>query len=570
MSQDPPVPGYPSQYPQPGQQPGYPPQGQPGQQPGYPPQGQPGQQPGYPPQGQPAQQPGYPPQGQPAQQPGYGYPPTAPQPMGQPEVLGSYGSVPPPPQPQGGRTKMIVVGASAAAAVLVIGGGVFAYNVLSGNATDQPEKHVPASTAMLATLDLDPSLSQKADAVRFASKFPGSSFKESEDPRKSIWEEITKDSKNAPAWSEVEPWMGNRGALAVLPSPKEASKATAVFVLAVTDEGKASTTLKRLEDVGVAVGDGWAYLAEEEADATAALEATRKGTLSDDAIFAQDVKKLGEDGIADVWFDGKKLSAFKDMLKDDEDLSKLVSGSSAIDISGHGAMALRFSGTSLEMSGTFTGFKNALPASGTSGVEDLPADTLGAIGVSGLGDQLVKSWPDITKALGSEASESMSQIEQQTGIKLPEDLKTLLGTSIAVAVGPEASGGTPAVALRVRTKDSSRGVLDKVTKLLDDAGATYSRKDFSDGYVLSTSQEQAAAAAKGKGLAGSARFTEAVPDFKGAGIVAYADVTALMKTYGSSMPADDRKNIEPLDAFGMSVRNSGDDSFTMTLRVTTR
>lgn len=571
MSQEPPNPGYPQQYPpQPGQQPAYPPQPgqqyppQPGQQPYSP---QPGQQPTYPPQpGQqyPPQQPGF---AQAAPPPGFGYPSS---PSGQPEMLGAYGTIAPPSPPGRKRSGLVIGGVAVAVVATVVAGGAFALNAMKGGGADQPEKHLPANTAAVATLDLDPSVSQKVDAVRFASKFPRSSFKESEDPRKSIWEDLVKDKEGAPTWAEVEPWMGNRAALAVLPSKANPAEAISVVVIAVSDEKKAAASLTRIKGVGSTVGDGWAYLSENNAEAAAALAAARKDTLADDTTFATDVKALGEDGIADVWFDGGKLTAFKGMLKKDERLSKLASGSSSVDVTGHGALALRFTGTSLEVSGTFAGVKIPIPTSATSGVEALPADTLAAIGVSGLGDLLAKSWPDLTKAMGDEASNSLTQLEEQTGLKMPGDLKTLLGTSTALAVGPAASGQTPAIALRVQTATDARKALDKVATLLDGSGMKYARKDFSGGYVLATTAEQAAAAAKGKGLESSERFTRAVPDHKGSGFVAYADITGLLKAYGSQMTAEDRKEAEMLDAFGMSLRQTGGDSYSLRLRLTTR
>ena len=65
--------------------------------------------------------------------------------------------------------------ASALAVVLVAGGGFAAWRFLS-DAGPQAAEVLPASTFGLATLDLDPSGSQKVEAIKTLRKFP--SFRE--------------------------------------------------------------------------------------------------------------------------------------------------------------------------------------------------------------------------------------------------------------------------------------------------------------------------------------------------------------------------------------------------------
>ena len=530
-------------------------------QPPWPP-GQ-GQQPQPPQYGQPQYGQPQPPQyGQP--QYGQPQPPQYGQPQyGQPQSP-QYGQPQPYPSPK--RRRPGLVFAAVAATVVVIGGGLTAGYQLLGGSGDRPERHLPATTIAIATIDLDPGLGQKVDAVRFLSKFPNSSFSESEDPRKSVWTSITKDQGEVPTWTEVEAWLGNQAVAAVVPSAADPAKPAAVVVVAVSDEAAARTSLAKVKDLGVAVGDGWAYLSENAAQSDAVLAGARAKPLSDDATFNDDLDAIGERGITTAWLDGGKVSPFLDKLP-----TSTFNGAdpALFKTTAHGALTLRFSGASVELTGKFSDLKSPKMPSTTPGVERLPAGTLAAFGTVGLGDQITSTWNRLRSMTEEMGGSKLNDLETQTGLRFPGDLAVLLGDSTTMSVGAPASDEDVAVALRVRTKGNYRSILSKIMNGESGQDLPFVRKDLADGYILASSQQQADAVASGSGLNQSKRFTNAVPDADGATSIAYADIAGLVKAYGSKMSADNRKNLEPFDAVGLSVK-AEDTHVTFRLRLTTR
>src|SRR4051794_30814251 len=91
-----------------------------------------------------------------------------------------------------GRLAAIGIGVVAVAGIGV--GAAFAAGAFGGSSA-QPETMVPATAVGYLSVDLDPSLGQKVDALRFLRKFPAAkaSLGSTDDLRKWVFEQATQD-----------------------------------------------------------------------------------------------------------------------------------------------------------------------------------------------------------------------------------------------------------------------------------------------------------------------------------------------------------------------------------------
>ncbi len=111
----------------------------------------------------------------------------------------------------------------------------------------------------------------------------------------------------------MQPWLGARMAVAVVPAEEAEAGVVPVAALAVTDDERMTEALTRAQqgaDFGFALRDDYVLITDtqERAESIAAAEET----LADDADFAGDRDALGGDQIALAWAD---LSAAQGVLE---------------------------------------------------------------------------------------------------------------------------------------------------------------------------------------------------------------------------------------------------------------
>ena len=480
-----------------------------------------------------------------------------------------------------------MIGGVAVVVALIMGGVAVGAAMLSGGGT-QPEEAMPKGAIAFAKVDLDPGAGQKIDAIRFLRKFPAlkKHVTEDADLRKVLFEQVAQDAgwKDIDFAEDVEPWLGKRIAVAAYaPSqaqPDGAPMPDVLVALQVEDEGKAEEGLRRLVDTadsgskpGFVVEDGYALLAQDVATAKRLAAKVSDGSLAEQKNFATDVGEA-EDGVAMAWLDNGRLS---------EELGRLspsmlgITGAGA-GTSGRSTYVLRFDGPDvLELTGTVTDsdvLEDATPA--VKGVETLPADSVVAFGLSN-GDELLTRAFEAFRAQakkdgtqggqGLDIEDGIAQAESMLGIKLPDDLATLLGSNLVAALDASGlDGGEYQIGALVKTDgEAAMSILDKL-----EAAATQNatilppltRRTTDDGYVLATSEEQATRlmAADGK-LGDDEAFQDAVPDLDGAGLVVWVN----LKTLFAQLPFDDQggENIQPLAGVGVTsvIEGGGDLSF---------
>jgi hypothetical protein len=492
------------------------------------------------------------------------------------EVLSADGS-PATPQPAGrGRRRGVLVGAGVLVVALVGGGAALAASKLSGGGT-QPDEVVPASAVAFVSVDLDPSAGQKIDALRFARKFPSarSSLAGTDDLRKALFTSLTKDGSLHGSYAQdVEPWLGQRAGLAVLPPAKDGDDPGGVVVLAVTDKAKAEAGIAKVtgSQAHCTFTDDFAVCSDDAAVAAAAVSGAKDHPLSDASTYSDDVDSLGGRGIAQAWVD---LARLKDVIPDDGGsgpAASLTSGLGSADVKGRAAVSLRFDGAALELVGSLHGAQQAHPK-GAADVGSLPADTIAAVGLTGADQAVGNAWKAVRQlADGMNASDQLDQevqaFHEQFGISVPQDVQKALGQRVSIAFGG-VDGGTPKVAAKV---SGDRPTLERIlTAVQQGVGQSVASVPSGDDTVLATDESYAHAVASGSGLGSSTAFTDAAPDAKDAQVVAFVNLARLYQQLGDTMDlsADDRKNVAPLSAVGITAKQSGDGS-TFRVRLTTR
>ena len=74
---------------------------------------------------------------------------------------------------------------------------------------------------------------------------------------------------------------------------------------------------------------------------------------------------------------------------------------------------------------------------GAEAVSTLPADTAAAIGVSFEDGWLTDLVDQFAKTSGESADDLLAEVGEQLGLDLPDDVETLVGDSLAIAVGSD-------------------------------------------------------------------------------------------------------------------------------------
>lgn len=476
-----------------------------------------------------------------------------------------------------GRRRGLVIGAGVLAAGLVGGGASYAVAALGGGGA-QPEVSVPSSAIALVRVDLDPSSGQKVNALRFARKFPDvrSQLGAGEDPRKALFDALRSGKELTGSWkADVEPWLGQRAALAIVPGATAAAEPVPVVVLAVTNAGKAQTGLRKVTRAACTVTGGFAVCASNGAVATKAAADARRSSLAKDRVFTKDVAALGGDGVALGWVDlGRAKSALPALQ------SALAGTTMAHGALGAGALkgryvaALRFDGPNLELVGRVEG-ATAPARGGPSGVGALPAGTLAAFGTGGADTVVTTAWKQAramaqTSGGIKDFDQQVTAVRKQYGIKLPQDISAAVGERAVLAFGG-VTKGNPDVALRLSGSPASVAKLVRVANQNASGQFTLRQARAGKDTVVGLTQAYANTVATRSGLGASSVFKTAVPDAKGAQQVLFVDIAGTLRATGSmlGLTAKDKRDLAPLSALGMTSGRDGSAS-TFRIRLTTR
>jgi hypothetical protein len=505
-----------------------------------------------------------------------------------------------------GRTGVLAAVSVAVVAVLGVGGWGVAQLMAGGSS---PASALPATAVGYLSIDLDPSASQKIEAIKILKKFPALDKQldlgSRDDLRRWVFEQIQKDSgcTDVDYAKDIEPWIGERIAVAAVPEGK-----SAVPVLAVQagDQDAARTAVRKLAACGdgadrsgtAFVGD-YLLVSDTQQHADAAAKSAEQAPLADDATFQTWMKRVGDPGVitayasADAPAQMAKLQHESPMMLQEApafgsapDVKRL--SSLYKDFQGMAAV-VRFHDGALETELVTKGLPAGMGAQGRTGpaVGTLPATTAAAFSV-GFQDGWLHDYLDsMNQALGD--GESLDQLfrqgEAMTGLKLPQDIETLLGQGISVSVDSSLDlkvlAGSPdpsTVPVGLRIKGDPAKITAVIDKLKAMAGPSAEVVHVAKGdgmVVLGTDRSYVDELLTDGGLGSTASFDEVVPEADRAGAVLYVDFDAghgWAEKLGDLASDDDpqvRENIAPLEALGISSWQDGDAVQHGLVRLTT-
>ena len=493
----------------------------------------------------------------------------------------------------GGAVALLAVGAGAWAAVSFFSQG------------SQPAEALPSTTVAYASIDLDPSGSQKIDAFRTLNKFPefkdGVGVNSVDELRRELGRRLISDSgcDGLDYGRDVDPWLGNRMAGAVVPL---GDGPHLVVVVQVTDEDQARSGIAKIDDCtdtgddGVVVKDGWAILAESQKVADGVVAATGDGTLADDATYRKWTEAVGDAGVINAYaspeagrvlseeiggFFGGDLSAVESSSSEvTTELSAYhASGADDADdpftqaLSGFegGAATLRFTGDGVELAAAGDGSSRQLAdLTGTTGgelVRRLPDDTAAAAGISLPEGWLSRQVDGLSLLFGGGLSgdELYRQMSQETGLDAPDDIETLLGSGFALSVGDdidladlEYTDDGVGVPIAATVKGDPKAIGPILDKLRARAGDLPILESDSSGdlAVIGPTADYRRHVLDGGSLGDDDAFSSVVPDAEHASMVLFVDVDAFEPALKKLVSGDDSGDIEnliPLRAVGLST-----------------
>jgi hypothetical protein len=503
-------------------------------------------------------------------------------------------------QHQRNRSHWMVASVVAALLIVVAGGAsVFAWQTLGGGG-DQPERFVPNNALGFIKLDLDPPAGQKVAAYEYLNRFPklkGYASGE-QDARQSLWNVLKKDQDvaklNLDYKRDVEPWLGQRLGLAVLPPEAGKDEPEPLVTLQVTDEEKARTGIRKLLDAqsatdpkpGLAIRDGYAIIAADQAKADRFSQATVNANLETRKEFSEDLKGMGE-GVLFSWADlSGVVQAVRDVMgRDSSQASSLKAFNDGVAQTLRGpsryASMLNFQSDLLEMRGRVIGLKAETIDAAVSPISKLPENTHLAASTNGAGPQVDQVWGAFTEAYNSQLKpgqptldEFLGGVRAQYGINLPEDLKTLLGRSLVVAADLTnvTQGQQPKVGFRSLTDPAKAGtVMSGVQRFVREASKNQVPLVYQttgDGVAVATDQAYLAQLVMDGTLGNNPAFRKVAPDVNETDGTLWVNVSGLVGGIGEEIPQPEvRDNLAHLDAVGMTATVTATDVYDFKMRV---
>lgn len=307
-------------------------------------------------------------------------------------------------------------------------------------------------------------------------------------------------------------------------------------------------------------------IAEDQAKVDSAVAVSKDNPLESNEKFSDDLSDLGEQGFASFWADTRAAAELAGDKLTDQQRAALPVGSAAA--------VLRFDSQYVELKAVMHGGGQTLTPTTTGAgdvVATLPDSTAAALAISD-GESLVGTiWDQLQKSLagsGIKLGEVTKDFSEEYGIALPDDLKPLLGKSLALAVDKEDGGDLPKIAARIETDPAkAEAVVDKVTALVaSQTGADVPIEKAKDGdtLVLATDKGYADKVLKGGNLGQTDNFRQAVPDTKGALMLGYVDFEA---TRSLSPDFSSNKDLAVLRSAGYVARVTSDAEADLTLRL---
>ena len=433
----------------------------------------------------------------------------------------------------------------------------------AGGGVPESASLAPADALAYATVTTDESSGQWSQAADLLDRFPGAD----EDLQKQI---ATALEAEGVTWKDdVAPALGPEVVLVVTSDRK-----TIVLTQPDDEDKLAALVAKSDETVVSATVDGWTALAEEQSDLTSYEASLARGTLAGDDGLEEGFAALPAEALVRGWVDvaalTPELRAELGQAGQDLDIGVdwLAAGFAAEDDGLRLAVGVRTPG------GDGTEYEPKLP-------ERVPADAVVALSFGGtqkLVDQLERRIP---------LDQIAGQVEKATGVSVGGILDAFSGEGI-VYVRPAGTAPEVTIALAPPDPDKVWETLDRLAHTLAQQSGSTVRTVTEDGREVSLVQVDGVTAryarldgdtvilttgvtgirdfaADGDKLDSSDAFERAA-DAVGLGDrtggFLYVDVDGLLPVVegfaGGSLGADDRAELEKLDAFVLEASRGGE------------
>ena len=233
------------------------------------------------------------------------------------------------------------------------------------------------------------------------------------------------------------------------------------------------------------------------------------------------------------------------------------------------AVSIRFDGGSIavEMVGD-PGMYGEGAYDGDGGAEalgTLPSDTMAAFGIGfedGWFDEVLTA---AAPSLGEDLETLLQEMEEITGLSLPEDAEALFGDSATLAVGGgldpdelfslEDPSSLPLALKVLGDPDEVEGVLDKIRPQLGSEEELLGSSSEGDAVAVGPNADYRDEVLAEGGLGDSDAFQDVVPDADDVAAVLFLDLDRLASFITEGMGDDDElaDNLRPLGALGMSA-----------------
>ena len=493
------------------------------------------------------------------------------------------------------RKRAIVLGGVVATAV-VVGGAAWAATSFFATGAQPAEALPGATTVAYASIDLNPSGSQKVEAIRTLRKFPGldeqMDFDADDDLREQLFAELTEsgECEGLDFERDIDPWLGSRAAMAGVEGADE--EVVPVGVIQVTDAEKAEdgmTNFVRVcggddEDASAETGPwtiegDWMVVGEDHETVEGVVEAAGEGSLADDDDFTRWTGEAGDPGIVSVYVAAEAAAHFDDVFAS----SGMFFGPAALpgdptssmtgaieDFEGM-AMTVRFDDGALEVESAASANQDMqeffASTVGLDLVASLPEDTVAALGI-GLQDGWVDAIAEQIAAAegeGTTVEDLYAEASEATGLDIPGDLEKLFGEGMTVALGdgidPDAlaNGGVLELPIGLKIKsdpDDVRSVLDKIEPQLgpDEQGLLESAES-DDHVALSPDDTFREKLAEDGSLGDNEVFEDLVGDSGDAQAVVFVNFNAdddWLVRVADDIDPEVAENLAPLAALGVS------------------
>lgn len=537
--------------------------------------------------------------------------PFDPSPSGETEYLGQ-GAAPPDAPSRRRRWPLLGAVAVGVAGVVAVGGWV-ALSVMSSGA--QPAEAIPANAVGYVSVDLDPSASQKIEAIRMVEKFPALdealNLSDTDDLRAWVFEKVKEDAgcTDLEYTVDVEPWIGDRMALAAMPAKGPEADPVPVVAVQVTDRAAATKGMEALaacgdDGVGVAFVGEYAVVGDSQRLADEVAAAAGDSALADDAGFRRWTESAGDAGIVTLYAAPGAVDLLVSMQRD---LLASVDGGGAA-----GAMPLpapELDRMTAQLRTAYEGFEGMAAVvrfadgavevemasgadagawAGSDDVSDavgLPSGTAVAASTT-LADGWLEEYLDTVQEMaGAQVplDQMWAMLEAETGLALPDDLETLLGDGFSLAVDADldldaAARAPERMPAGLRVTGDPEEITRVVEKIKAALGPDARMLTVSPGegvVGIGLDGEYVDELARDGALGEDATFRDAVPEADDAAGVVYVDfdaVAAWVVQAGAESDPDGREvleNLRPLRALGMASWTDDDGTSHGRFRLTT-